>query len=85
MRRRTAKPSSAGVGALLALLLLVVPSTTEAQQAGKVPRIGILWPYSSPVSSGFASAFREGLSRLGYVEGRTVMLEERWAEGKFER
>lgn len=85
MRRPTAKPSSAGVAAILALLLLVAASMTEAQHAGKVPRIGILWPYSSSVSSVFGSALREGLSGLGYVEGRTVMLEERWAEGRFER
>ena len=56
-----------------------------AQQGAKIPRVGILWVYSPSVGSAFADAFRQGLRGLGYVEGRTILLEERWAEGKFDR
>jgi putative ABC transport system substrate-binding protein len=55
-----------------------------AQQGAKILRIGILWVYSPSVGSVFADAFRLGLRELGYVEGRTILLEERWAEGKFD-
>jgi putative tryptophan/tyrosine transport system substrate-binding protein len=46
-----------------------------------MPRVGVLWPYTQAIASPFADAFREGLRGLGYVEGRTIFLEERWAEG----
>ena len=56
-----------------------------AQQADKMPRVGVLWPYTQAIASPFADAFREDLRGLGYVEGRTVLLEERWAEGALDR
>ena len=65
--------------------LLAAPLTAGAQPAERVPRIGILWPYSQSIASPFADAFRQGLGGLGYVEGRTVALEERWAEGRADR
>jgi ABC-type uncharacterized transport system substrate-binding protein len=71
----------AGTGAVL----LAAPLAVEAQQAGKVPRIGVLWPYSPAIATPFGDAFRQGLGRLGYVEGRNIALEERWADGKFDR
>ena len=66
-------------------VLLAAPLAVEAQQAGKVPRIGVLWPYSPAIAAPFGDAFRQGLGRLGYVEGRNIALEERWAGGKFDR
>ncbi len=74
---------SAGLLLLLLLGLLVTPLAAEAQQAGKVYRIGVLSPGSSPPGS--LEAFREGLRDLGYVEGRTILIEWRFAEGKNER
>jgi len=63
-----------------------------AQPAGKVPRIGILSPSSPSEARRSASdlavlfaAFREGLRDLGYVEGRNIKIESRWAEGNYER
>jgi putative ABC transport system substrate-binding protein len=85
VRRRRATPSRARLSAVLALLLLVAPLMAAAQQGARIPRIGILWVYSPSVGSVFADAFRQGLRGLGYVEGRTIVLEERWAEGKFDR
>jgi putative ABC transport system substrate-binding protein len=65
--------------------LLAVPSASAAQPAGKVARVGILWAYSLAVSSTFGSAFRRGIRELGYVEGRSIVFEERWADGRVER
>ena len=47
--------------------LAVAPFAGEAQPAGKVPRLGILWPYSPAVASPFAEALRQGLREAGYV------------------
>ena len=57
----------------------------EAQQAKKVPRIGFLaanFPTTNPVR---IEAFRQGLRELGYVEGKNIVIEYRWAEGKLDR
>ena len=85
VRPTLARVLRARVGTLLALLLLIAPLTAEPQQMAKVPRIGILWPYSRAIASPFADAFRQGLHGLGYVEGQTIALEERWAEGRIDR
>jgi putative tryptophan/tyrosine transport system substrate-binding protein len=61
------------------------PFAAGAQQAGKVYRIGFLGATSA---SGYASqveAFREGLRGLGYVEGKNIVIDFRWAEGKYAR
>ncbi len=70
------------VGAL-ALGLLAAPLAAEAQQTGKIPRIGVLqvWSSADPV----VELVRQGLREVGYVEGQTIGLELRWAEGKTER
>ena len=68
--------------ALIALLLaLSVPA--DAQQTGKVPRIGILAPGSSAFpTSAYHDSFRQGLRELGYIEGKNIFIEIRYAEGK---
>ena len=67
----------------LAVGLAVVPLATDAQQPGKVPRIGAL----VVASPGFApvEGFRQGLRDLGYVEGQSIAVEYRYAEGKTDR
>jgi len=67
---------------LLALAVLVVPLAAQAQEAGKIARIGIL--ASSP-SDPFLETFKQGLRELGYVEGRNISIEYRWVEGRNER
>src|SRR5262249_61583916 len=67
-----------GLGAVLAASLVA-----EAQQAAKVPRVGLLRPGSPP--DPYVDAFRGGLHDLGYVERQTIALEYRWAEGRSER
>src|SRR5947208_14533862 len=62
--------------------ILAAPLATEAQQVGKVPRLGVL--FGSPAVS-WIEALRQGLRELGYVEGQTVRIEWRSAEGRYER
>jgi len=67
----------------LAVGLVSAPLAAEAQQAGKIPRIGAL----VVAARGFrpVEGFRQGLAELGYVEGRTVVVDYRYAEGRAER
>jgi ABC-type uncharacterized transport system substrate-binding protein len=57
--------------------------SAAAQQAGRIPTIGILRPGSSP--DPLVEEFRRGLRELGYIEGRHVAIEYRYAEGKLDR
>ena len=70
---------------LLLLVLLTTPLAAEAQQAGKVYRIGFLGNSTAALETNLVGPFREGLRDLGYVEGQTVVIVYRWAEGKYER
>lgn len=56
-----------------------------AQVAGKIARIGFLGSESASGHARMLKAFRDGLRELGYVEGRNVVVEYRWAEGQYER
>ena len=64
---------------IFALGLLAASVAAEAQQAGKVPRVGWLRA-GRPGSSWELEAFRQGLRELGYVEGQTIVIEYRYAE-----
>ena len=62
------------------------PLIARAQQADRVPRIGYLSPVSA--ASGFAARdelFRQGLRELGYVDGVNIVIEYRFADGRFDR
>jgi putative tryptophan/tyrosine transport system substrate-binding protein len=59
--------------------------TAAAQQPKKVPRIGVLFPGLPSTYSLRAEAFLQGLRDLGYVDGKTIEIEWRWAEDKVER
>ena len=69
----------------LCSLLLVPCSSAEAQQPKKVPRIGFLTAASLSSVAVRVEAFRQGLSELGYVEGKNIVIEWRYAEGKLDR
>jgi putative ABC transport system substrate-binding protein len=60
------------------------PMAAPAQQAGKVYRIGFLWD-SPAVFAEAIEAFRDGLRELGWIDGRNITIEYRWAEGRPER
>lgn len=69
-----------GAGALAA------PLASFAQlQPGKVARIGFLGNSTAAFEANLIGPFRQGLRDLGYVEGRNILIEYRWAEGEYER
>jgi putative ABC transport system substrate-binding protein len=70
---------------LLATFLLATVSNSEAQQPTKVPRIGLLATTFPSGSSARDKAFRQGLRDLGYLEGKNIAIEYRYAEGKVDR
>jgi ABC-type uncharacterized transport system substrate-binding protein len=70
---------------LIAVVLLAVGLSAEAQQPTKVPRIGFLSGQSLSTISTRIEAFRQGLRELGYVEGKNIVIELRYAEGKLDR
>jgi len=61
----------------LALLLLAAPLGAEAQQTGKVYRVGFLWDRPA-VWPHALEGFRQGLRDLGWVEGKNIVVEYRW-------
>jgi putative ABC transport system substrate-binding protein len=72
---------------LPAVLLLTVSLAHALQSAGKIPRIGFLTPISpsDPQNALRLDAFRQGLRDLGYVEGKNINIEYKYAEGRSER
>src|SRR5712691_3436604 len=77
--------SAIGCIVTLTLSLLVAPLLAVAQPAGKVPKIGFLMPSSATAYARQFDAFTQGLRELGYIEGQTIAIERRYAEGRFER
>jgi putative tryptophan/tyrosine transport system substrate-binding protein len=71
-----------GLGAVLA-----APLAAEAQPPAKIPRVGFLSPssVSDPRTSRYFQAFRQGLRDAGWAEGQNIVIESRWAEGKYNR
>jgi putative tryptophan/tyrosine transport system substrate-binding protein len=61
------------------------PLAARAQKAGKAPRIGFLGLASPSTFASRLEAFRLGLRDFGYVEGTSITVEYRWAEGRYER
>ena len=75
MRRRAFIAGIAGLGAAW-------PLVAHAQQPAHIPRIGLLMPVSGAAAAPNIDAFRQGLRELGYVEGRGVAFEYRFADGR---
>ena len=69
---------------VVAVILLLAPLAIEAQQAG-VPRVGYLGNSSPSLEVDLLDAFRQGLREFGYTEGQNIIIEYRWAEGKYDR
>ena len=78
---KIAKVSGLGLGAMLFALC----SSAEAQQTGKVFRIGFLDNSTASGISVLSDAFRQELRKLGWIEGKNITLEYRFSEQKRER
>jgi putative tryptophan/tyrosine transport system substrate-binding protein len=70
---------------ILAATLALAPLAGEAQQAGKVYRVGWLGSENPIVGAPFLAAFRDGLRERGYVEGQNLSIEYRGTDGHGER
>ena len=71
--------------AVLAVSLLAAPRAAAAQQAGKMPRIGFLSVTSPSDRPPLLEAFRQRLRELGWVEGRNIVIDYRYAEDRVDR
>jgi putative ABC transport system substrate-binding protein len=81
--RQPVRPKRIAFAIVTALIVFLAGGSPEAQQATKVPRVGFLNPVDR--SAPHFEAFRQGLADLGYVEGRNIAIEPRFAEGQYER
>jgi len=72
-------------GLALCALLFALSVPAEAQQSAKVPQIGFLGSLSFSTDPDRREAFRQGLRELGYVEGKNIVIEWRFAEGNADR
>ncbi len=70
------------IGFTLSTLLFALSSPVQAQQPGRVPRIGFLIASSPSAMAPRLDAFQQGLRELGYVEGKNIIIERRHADGK---
>jgi putative ABC transport system substrate-binding protein len=74
---------------LISILVIVAHLTVgvvaAAQQPRKVPRVGYVFSFTPAEGRHLWEACRQGLRELGYVEGQNIILEPRWAEGRYER
>src|SRR5438093_333552 len=84
-KKRPMRLQIIGLIVTLAIGLLLAPRTTAAQQPIKVYRIGRLNSGPPIEPNPGLEAFRQGLRELGYVEGRNLVVESRYAEGRAER
>jgi putative ABC transport system substrate-binding protein len=74
-----------GVTLLLSTILFALCCSAEAQQTKKIPRIGILSSGSPSSSKEVVEPLEQGLRDLGYIEGQSITIEHRYAEGMAER
>jgi putative ABC transport system substrate-binding protein len=69
----------------LAISLALVSTASHAQKPAKVQRVGLLMQTTPAVAAHIGSAFTQGLRDLGHIEGKDILFEYRWAEGKLDR
>ncbi len=70
---------------LLGGVAAVASGSAHAQRSGKLHRIGFLGNSTATLEANLVRPFRKALSNLGYVEGRDIAIEYRWAEGNYQR
>src|SRR5436190_10634384 len=77
--------SRSAVGFTLCAMLFALSVSAEAQLPKKVPKIGFLVVPSRSFFADRMESFRQGLHSLGYVEGKNILIEYRYAEGNLDR
>ncbi len=82
-RRNRTAPISRVILIVALTMIGALPLVADAQPAEKVPKVAFL--SSNSAINATVDAFRQGLRELGYVEGRNIQIEYRWAEGRFDR
>src|SRR5215470_1772792 len=70
---------------MLTAFILASVHLAHAQQPKRVPRIGFLSSRSADAEKSRLAAFQQGLRGLGYEEGKNILIEQRYAEGNFDR
>ena len=78
-RRQFANLGAAGAA------FLVLPRHSQAQQPGRLPRVGWLWNGRSTGNPQEVAGFRQGLTEFGYVDGRSIIVDYRFTEGQPDR
>jgi putative ABC transport system substrate-binding protein len=73
------------IGLALCAMLFALCDPVQAQQPAKIPRIGVLSLGPAAIPSARVEAFQQGMRDLGYVEGKNIAIEYRFAEGNFKR
>ena len=84
IQKRPRGPKLVGIVALV-ITLAMCGVEVRAQQPGKIPRIGFLSNSSASTLAARAEAFQQGLRQLGYIEGKNIVIEWRYAEGEQDR
>ena len=84
-RRRIQNQKWLGLS-VITFMLVMAGAVVEAQQTGKIPRIGYVSGYGDPKTPGpLVEGFRQGLSDLGYIEGKNIVVEYRYIEEGLDR
>jgi putative tryptophan/tyrosine transport system substrate-binding protein len=73
------------IGLKLCAMLFALCSFAEAQQPAKVHRIGYLSAASAEADKNRFAHFQRGMQDLGYIEGKNIVIEQRYAAGHFEK
>ena len=82
MRREEKKVQRRIFAVALCTVLFALCVSAHAQQPTKIPRIGLLFTATPSAAAARIEAFRQGLRELGYVEGKNILIEQRYAEGQ---
>ena len=82
VRREEKKMKRRIFAVALCTVLFALCVSAHAQQPTKIPRIGLLFTATPSAAAARIEAFRQGLRELGYVEGKNILIEQRYAEGQ---
>ena len=65
--------------------LLIAPLAADAQPVEKIPKIGVLFAPSAALSASNITGLQDGLRQLGYIDGQSIVIDYRFADGKLDR